>query len=49
MMEIWLEDDVETVFDKRKKPKDSLWVHHTRLNDGELWSRVVKMEKKERQ
>lgn len=31
-MEIWLGDDVETVFDKRKKPKDSLWVHHTQHN-----------------
>lgn len=52
MMEIWLGDDVETVFDKRKKPKDSLWVHHTqhnrmtKKNDGGLWCRVVTMEKK---
>lgn len=55
MMEIWLGDDIETVFDKRKNPKDSLWVHHTqhnrmtKKNDGGLWCRVVTMEKKERQ
>lgn len=53
-MEIWLGDDVETVFDKRKKPKDSLWVHHTqhnrvtKKNDGGLWCRVVTMGKKKR-